>query len=447
MQASSPFIIVLALSAGTGLIVLLSARYKMHPFFSLLTACFVTGWLGGLEPEALLTVMKEGFGKIMSSLGFIIAVGTALGMVLQVNGATTAMANAIIRRVGNKRSILAMSLTGFIVGLPIFCDSGYVVLNGLNQSMTRKTGMGVAAMSTAMATGLYVVHCFIPPHPGITAAVGTLNASFGKIIVYGFLVAVPVMLTGYYWAVRAGKKIPQTDTAADTVMEQATGNKPLPRALPAFIPVIVPVLLIALRALAAGFSFWGNEIIEQLLVIGDPAVALVIGLILALCISPKWKPGELGKLIHHGLEKAGGILVIIGAGGAFGMVINALKIQDYLAKTEGLHALGLFFPFLVAVILKTAQGSSTVAVLTAASIVLPFLPGLHLDGENGRVIAVLAMGAGSMAVSHVNDAYFWVITNFSGQELKQVLRVYSMATVFMAVVGILSVYLLSLMIL
>lgn len=444
---SSPFTVILALAAGICLIVLLSTRYKMHPFFSLLIACFVTGGLGGLEPDTLLVVMKEGFGKIMSSLGFIIAVGTALGMVLQVNGATTAMANAIIKWVGNKRSIFAMSLTGFIVGLPIFCDSGYVVLNGLNQSMIRKTGIAAAAMSTAMATGLYAVHCFIPPHPGITAAAGTINADFGKVIVYGFLVAVPVMLTGYYWAVRAGRKIPLTKAVKESAGEQATGHRQLPSTVTAFIPVIVPVLLIALKGVAAAFSFWKYTTIERILIIGDPAVALVAGLILALCIPRKWEPGELGRLIHHGLEKAGGILVIIGAGGAFGMVINALKIQEYLAEAEGLHALGLFFPFLVAVILKTAQGSSTVAVLTAASIVLPFLPGLHLDTENGRVIAVLAMGAGSMAVSHVNDAYFWVITNFSGQELKQVLRVYSIATVFMAVVGILSVYLLSLMIL
>ncbi|WP_262909564.1 GntT/GntP/DsdX family permease [Niabella pedocola] len=147
------------------------------------------------------------------------------------------------------------------------------------------------------------------------------------------------------------------------------------------------------------------------------------------------------------MEKAGGILVIIGAGGAFGMVINALKLQDHLASIQGVKALGIFFPFLVALILKTAQGSSTVAVLTAASIVLPFLPGLGLDTENGRVLAVLAMGAGSMAVSHVNDAYFWVITNFSGQELKQVLKVYSMATIWMALTGMLAVYILSLIML
>ncbi|WP_018628852.1 GntP family permease [Niabella aurantiaca] len=444
MLASPVFMISLALVTGIGLIILLSTRYKIHPFFSLALACFVTGGLGGLDASFILTTMKEGFGKIMSSLGFIIALGTALGMVLQANGATTAMANALIRCVGGKRAAFAMSLTGFIVGLPIFCDSGYVVLNGLNQSMIRRTGVATAIMSTAMATGLYAVHCLIPPHPGITAAVGTLNADLGRVILYGLLVAVPAMLAGYCWAVWKGRGFPETDAGQDPAVSQPDGIAPLPGAGISFIPVVVPVVLIALRALVPQPD---NAVFGALLMTGDPSIALAIGLVLAWCIPKKWEKNEAGRLMHHGLEKAGGILVIIGAGGAFGMIIHALKLQDHLADIQGVKALGVFFPFLVAVILKTAQGSSTVAVLTAASIVLPFLPGLGLDTENGRVIAVLAMGAGSMALSHVNDAYFWVVTNFSGQELKPVLQVYSLATVWMAGTAMLAVYLLSLIIL
>ncbi|MCF3108805.1 GntP family permease [Niabella sp. CC-SYL272] len=444
MLASPVFFIVLALLIGIGLIILLTTRYKVHPFFSLCLACFVTGGLGGLDVLSILSVMKEGFGKIMSSLGFIIVLGTALGMVLQANGATTAMANAIIRWVGVRRSAFALSLTGFVVGLPIFCDSGYVVLNGLNQSMIRRTGMATAIMSTAMATGLYAVHCLIPPHPGITAAVGTVHAEIGRVILLGLLTAVPAMLTGYYWAVWKGRKYPEALGAGDPGAPLPDTGRPLPATLSAFIPVVVPVLLIACRAL---IPVPESRVLQSALITGEPAVALAVGLVLALCIPHKWEKGAPGRLMHHGLEKAGGILVIIGAGGAFGMVINALKLQDHLAAMQGVKALGVFFPFLVALILKTAQGSSTVAVLTAASIVLPFLPGLGLNTENGRVLAVLAMGAGSMAISHVNDAYFWVITNFSGQELKPVLQVYSMATIWMALTGMVAVYILSLIML
>jgi GntP family gluconate:H+ symporter len=297
-----------------------------------------------------------------------------------------------------------------------------------------------------MAAGLYAVHCFIPPHPGVTAATGTLGADVGRVILYGLIVAVPAMLAGYFWATWKGKKFPEV--AGD---EEDSGtsvrNENLPGALVSFIPVVVPILLIAVRAVLSNLPSVKDTWMAPVLITGDPSIALIIGLILALCIPKRWEKNELGKLMHQGIEKAGGILIIIGAGSAFGAVISALKIQDYLAEMEGLNTLGIFFPFLIALILKTAQGSSTVAIITAASIVLPFLPGLQLDTANGRIIAVLAMCAGSMAISHVNDAYFWVITNFSNQALKPMLRVYSLATICMAVTGILAVYILSLFIL
>ena len=446
MLASSGFLIALALVAGIGLIIFLSTRYRVHPFFSLSLACFLTGILGGMDVAAVLSSMKEGFGKIMSSLGYIIIVGTALGMVLQASGATTAMANAIIKWVGERRSVLAMSLTGFVVGLPIFCDSGYIVLNGLSKSMVRKTGVSVVVMSTVVATALYSVHCLVPPHPGITAATGNMQADLGKTILWGSLVAIPAMLTGYIWALMRGRKLAGC-LPVETIELEEESKKYLPPASRAFIPVIVPILLIAVRAIlqslypdtAAAMAHW--------LIIGDPALALTIGLGLALCIPIQWQQHELRQIIQKGMEKAGDILIIIGAGGAFGAIISGLSIQSYLANAEGLKVLGLLFPFIVAMILKTAQGSSTVAVITAASIVYPFLHGLQLDSENGRVLAVLAMGAGSMAASHVNDSYFWVITNFSGQQLKPMLHVFTVATLLMGMASMLCIYLLSLLIL
>lgn len=446
MPAPSFLTISIALIAGILLIILLSTRFKMHPFFSLSVAYFVTGGIGGLDVLAILTTMKEGFGKIMSSLGFIITIGTALGIVLQNNGATAAMANAILKLVGNKRSVFAISLTGFIVGLPIFCDSGYIVLNGLNKSLIRKTQTPTIIMSTALATSLYSVHCFIPPHPGITSATGTLNADFGRVIFYGFLVAIPAMLTGYWWAVWKGRSFPEVITGEENEPD-ATAAAKLPGTITSFVPVIVPIILIALKAILASLPGSGKPVPPVISLLGDPGIALSAGLILALCIPKKWNKNELNKLMHHGIEKAGGILIIIGAGSAFGAIIAALNLQQYLSSFTMLNALGVFFPFLIAAILKTAQGSSTVAVITTASIVLPFLSGLGLDSENGRIIAVLAMGAGSMVASHVNDSYFWVIANFSNPGLKPMLRVFSVATLLMGIAGVLSVYILSLIIL
>lgn len=442
----SVYTVSFALLLGIALIIFLSTRLKLHPFFSLFIACFVTGSIGGLDIAAILTTMKDGFGRIMSALGFIIVLGTVLGMVLQASGATTVMANTIIGWVGKKRPALANSLTGFVVGLPIFCDSGYVVLSGLNKSMIRETALPAVMLSTALATGLYAVHCFIPPHPGVTSATGTLNAHFGLVILYGLMVAVPAMLAGYYWAVKKGRRYKNAMMSDDGsfIMEN---KKELPGTIPSFMPVVVPILLISVKDILGGFSFAQTAMLKPILIIGEPAIALAIGLALALLLLKKKQKGQLQKIFHDGIEKAGGILIIIGAGSAFGAVIGALKIQEYLADMEGLSTLGLFFPFLLTVILKTAQGSSTVAIITAASIVLPFLPALQLDSENGRILAVLAMGAGSMAVSHVNDAYFWVISNFSDIELKQMFRVYSLATVWMALTGMAGVYILSLFIL
>ncbi len=447
MLTSSLGSVLFALLLGILIIIILSTRYKMHPFFSLSIACIITGLLGGLSFTEILLTMKEGFGKIMSSLAFIIVIGTALGMTLQASGATFVMSETILKFVGARRSVLATSVTGFVVGVPIFCDSGYIVLNGLNKSMIKRTGIAAIIMSTALATGLYAIHCMIPPHPGATSAAGTINASYGIVILYGIIVAFPAMLAGYFWAVFYGKKMnePKNET---TDKDDVELNEKLPGIFASFLPVVLPILLIALRAVFASESSpVSNNFLNKFLVIGDPSIALTIGLILALLIIKNKQKAGLQSLMTTAIEKAGGILIIIGAGAAFGAIINALKIHELISNTDFLSTLGLLYPFLIAFILKTAQGSSTVAVLTAASIVLPFLPVLNLDTENGRVLAVLAMGAGSMGVSHVNDSYFWVIANFSKLKLKPMLKVFTVATFWMSVVAMLFVYLLSLILL
>lgn len=448
MFFSPLFSVSMALLTGIVIIIILSTKYKVHPFFSLSLACLVTGFIGGLPFSEMLVVMKEGFGKIMSSLAFIIALGTALGMVLQASGATQVMSEAILKLVGKKRSVLATSVTGFVVGVPIFCDSGYIVLNGLNKSMIKNTGIATVIMSTALATGLYAIHCLVPPHPGATSATGTLDASYGMVILYGIIVGIPTMLAGYFSALFFGRKYKHSgDTNNFSEENKTEQSSQLPGTFASFLPVILPILLIALRAVFADDVSENNMFLRELLILGDPSVALATGLLAALLLMRNRREAKLSALMNNAIEKAGGILIIIGAGAAFGAIINALKMHELISNAEVLSAAGLFFPFIIAFILKTAQGSSTVAILTAASIVLPFLPQLNLDSENGRVLAVLAMGAGSMGVSHVNDSYFWVIANFSGIEMKPMLKVFTVATFWMAVVAMLFVYLLSLIIL
>ena len=433
--------VLLCLAAGISLIVLLTIRYRVHAFFALLLACLTVGLGVRLPVLDTIAAARDGFGSVMKSLGLIIVLGTTLGVLLEYTGSTKVMASFILKRVGDRRAALAINLAGFVVGLPIFCDSGYIVLSGLNQSLARRTGIPIAAMAISLGTGLYSVHCLIPPHPGATAAASVIGVDFGKLILMGIVVAIPATMVGYFWANFAGRKVPVT-VAKEEIMVEETSRPP--SVIKAFLPVVVPIVLIAVKSfltikLSAVKGWW----FSALLSLGDPVIALSIGVLLAFNCHRSWNKQTVGHLLQEAAEKAGGILVIIGAGGAFGAVLAATDIGGHFSQTSALDGLGILFPFLITSVLKTAQGSSTVAIITAASIVQPLLPALGLATEKGQLFVVLAMGAGSMMISHVNDAFFWVIAKFSGLEMKTMLKVYSVASVLMGLVSLLMVCLLS----
>ncbi|MBW7891860.1 MAG: GntP family permease [Chitinophagaceae bacterium] len=441
---SSDFLYILFfLLTGIGVIILLTVKWKIHAFFALFIACLVVGTGVQIPFGELLTIMKDGFGQIMKSLGFLIVLGTALGVLLEHTGSTHVMATTILKKTGDKKAPLAMNITGFLVGLPIFCDSGYIVLSGLNQNLARRTRIAMPVMAASLAAGLYAVHCLIPPHPGAAAAAGIINVDLGKLILAGIAVAIPTSAVGYLWAKYAGKKLPSSLLPAH---EKPVQPAKLPSAVQSFLPVIVPILLIALGSFS---TIESNELMIWRLfkILGDPVVALFVGVLLVLIPIPSWKGNAVGKVLTEGVEKAGSILVIIGAGGAFGAVLAATKIGVHMSETLPLSGMGIFFPFLLTSLLKTAQGSSTVAIITAASIIQPLLPALGLDSSTGQLLCVLSMGAGSMMISHANDAYFWVISQFSGIDMKTMLRVYSLSTIWMGLTALTAVYLLTLFLL
>jgi gluconate:H+ symporter, GntP family len=438
---------LIVLFVGIGLIVLLTARFRIHAFFALIAACMAVGLGNQLPVPEVITAVKDGFGDIMKSLGILIVLGTTLGVVLEHTGSTAVMANYILGKVNRKYSGLAMAVTGFIVGLPIFCDSGFIVLSGLNKSLAKKTNISPVTMSVSLASGLYSIHCLIPPHPGAAAAAGLMTVDFGRLILIGILVAIPGMLTGYLWASYAGKK--HLYNYGEDPEEAGTQSVDQPSVIKSFLPIVVPIALIALKSFlligsnAASLAGWK----KALSIIGDPVSALTIGVLLAFYSGRSWKKDTISRLLHDAVEKAGGILVIIGAGGAFGAVLQATKIGEHFNSTLPLAGLGILFPFLLTSILKTALGSSTVAIITAASIVFPLLGALGLNNENGWLLCALSMGAGSMMISHANDAYFWVISKFSEIEMKTMLKVYTMATILMGLVSFAFVYMLSLILL
>ena len=430
---------LLAMLSGIAFILLSTLRWRIHAFYGLLGACLVTGLCAGMPLVTALDTAKEGFGRIIRSLCFIIVLGTTLGVLLEQNGSTAIMARIILQKTGREKPARAMGLVGLLVGLPIFCDSGFIVLSGLARQLSRRTGVALLPIVSSLAVGLYSVHCLLPPHPGASAAAGALGVDMGKLILYGLLVAIPAMLAGLVWTRFASKG---RDGAAPSFAAAADEESSLP-AWQAFAPVAVPILLIALRAVlvpAGGVLPDWKKILQAA---GDPAVALGIGILFALIPYRKTSVQSPKQVVRESVEKAGAILVIIGAGGAFGAILTQLHPEKYFTNMAFMLRMGIIFPFLLAFVLKTAQGSSTVAIITAASLVQPLLPALGLDSSAGRLLATLSMGAGSMAISHANDAYFWVIVKFSGLELDRVLRVYSLATLWMGCTALGVVYLLS----
>lgn len=426
--------VLISLCAGILLIVLLTARYRVHAFFALFISCFVVGLGVQLPVAEIIVAVKEGFGNIMKSIGLIIVFGTTLGVLLEHTGSTRVMADFILKKTGEHRAPLAMNLTGLLVGLPIFCDSGYVVLSGLNKSIAQRTGIPMGIMAVSLATGLYSIHCLIPPHPGAAAAAGIMGVDFGKLILMGAGIAIPAALCGYGWANYAGKKNPVIIREDSAVIPDGLL---LPSASKAFFPVLIPVILIAFRS-SLSMESSGTGWRSLFFTLGDPVVALAIGILLALAAKPaksSWKKTELSSLLQDSAEKAGGILVIIGAGGAFGAVLAATHLGEQMSVSMPLGQLGIFFPFLLTFVLKTAQGSSTVAIITAASIIHPLLPALGLNTANGQLFCVLSMGAGSMMISHANDAYFWVVAKFSGLDMRTILRLYTVGSVIMGMVS------------
>lgn len=425
---------------GLFLIILLTVKYRLSPFFALCIAAVVVGLGVQLPADAIITAMKTGFGNTMQSLGLLIVLGTTLGALLEHTKSTTVMAQYILKLVGEKNAAFAMSITGFLVGLPFFCDSGYIVLSGLNNTLARKTGIPMIVLAVCLSTGLFAVHALVPPHPGITAAALLLQVDLGKLLWTGILVAIPAMLTGYFWAIYAGKKISvqaitPLDKEATEIIQQCPG------VISAFLPVILPIILIAAKSVLNS-QIPPTHFLHSWLVLGDPVAALTIGVLLALNSIRKYNSNGLQLVLQHAVEKAGNILMITAAGGAFGAVLTATNIGQYAGQLPLKH-LGILFPFLIAVILKTAQGSTTVAVITTTSIVLPFLTVLGLATPNGTIMSVLAMGAGSMIVSHPNDSYFWVVAKFSSVEMKPMLHVFTIATFFMGLMAFGMIYILT----
>ncbi len=449
-------VLVLILIAVITFIVLSTAKFKLHPFLVLIIASFIAAFAYGLPSDQIVKIITGGFGGILGYIGLVITIGTIIGVILEKSGAAITMADAVIKLFGERFPTLTMAIIGYIVSIPVFCDSGFVILNSLKESMAERLKTSSVAMSVALAAGLYATHTFVPPTPGPIAAAGNLGlqSNLGLVIAVGLGVSAIATLAGMLWANRFKNTQPDIPASPDKTQQSWQALKDsyneLPSATMAFAPIFVPIALICLASIAQlPFHLFGqSNIFEIINFFGQPVSALLIGLLLsAKLLSGDNKVEQFSQRIGEGLVSCAPILLITGAGGAFGAVLKATELGGYLGETLSTLGVGIFMPFIVAAALKSAQGSSTVAIVTTSALVAPMLAQLGLDSEMGRVLTVMAIGAGAMTVSHANDSFFWVVSQFSRMSVELAYRTQTIATLVQGVTAMTLVYILSLIVL
>lgn len=446
MVLEGPILLVILLVA-IGFIIYATAKLKLHPFLALIVAAYGIGLAVRMPVGNIAGTITQGFGNLMTSIGLVIVFGTIIGVFLERSGAALRMAEVVLKVVGEKRPVLAMSIIGYITSIPVFCDSGFVILSSLGKSLARKSKVSMAAISVALATGLYATHVMVPPTPGPLAGAANLGVTnLGLVILMGLVVAIPPTIAGYFYAMRFKNLPVEGSEKAQSYDELRKQFKEIPGAFRSFAPLILPILLIAVNSIANFPSkpFGDGAARTWLTFIGTPVTALLIGTGLCLLLVRKLSEEVLSTWVSQALKDASVILIVTGAGGSLGRMLSQTPITKYLGDYLAQYNLGIFLPFVIAAAIKTAQGSSTVAIVTTSALLNPLLPAMGLGAEMARILVVMAVGAGSMVVSHANDSYFWVVTQFSGIDVSTGYKTQTMATLIQGIVAIAWIGILSL---
>lgn len=426
-----PFVIVFILAIIA--MILMISKFKIHPFLSIMLVSMVLGLIGGIPwinttdadgntINGIATVIGSGFSGTFTSIGIVIIFGAMIGSFLEVTGAALKLADMVVKLVGPKHPELAIELMGWVVSIPVFCDSGFVVLNPIRKAMVKRTGASSVAMTMCLSAGLYASHVFIPPTPGPIAAANTLGVGEHLLMVMGFgaLVSIPALIGAYFYAKYIGKKVTANDEAdsgeiVQTYEELVASYGKLPGGFMSLAPIIIPIILMAMSNVSSILG-WSGALNTMWAFLGTPIVALAVGVVFGIILMVQSHMTEkLYDLTNDTLKTVGPILFVTAAGGVLGKVISSTSLVSFITDNAStLQTIGIFFPFLLSAILKTAQGSSTVAITTTAGIMAPLMGALGMDTPALATLCVMAIGAGAMTVSHANDSYFWVVTNFGG---------------------------------
>ena len=447
--------IIIVFTLAIVLLIVSISKWGVHPFLAIMGIALALAIAIGIPLDTIPTTIGKGFSSIFASIGIVIILGTIIGLILEKTGAAIRLADAIVRIIGEKHPQLAIMLIGWLISVPVFCDSGFVIVNPIRKWLARKTNFPSVTLTVALAAGLYVAHVFVPPTPGPIATAGLVGLESNLLLVIGLGVAIsiPPLVAAYFFATFIGKKIKSADELDVESISQAYNEHNLPGTAASVTPILLPIILMAGGSIAS-FAKMEGFAGELLIFLGKPVIALAAGLISALPLLWKSKMGkELYNITQESLKTAGPIIFITAAGSVLGQVIVEAGFVQYIQQNAAsLSSIGLFFPFVVAAIIKTSQGSSTVAMTTTAGIMGLYFSDASLMAALGMTtpidaaLVVMAIGAGAMTVSHANDSYFWVVTNFGGLTPQNGYRTQTLVTLIMGITSIITLFAISLFI-
>ncbi len=447
------FPLIIAFVLAIVVMIVAISKYKIHPFLSIMSVSLILALIAGIPLGDIAGVIGAGFSGTFSSIGIVIILGALIGTVLEKTGAALKLADMVVKLVGQKNPELAIELMGWVVSIPVFCDSGFVILDPIRRAMVRRTRTSSVAMTVALSAGLYISHVFIPPTPGPIAAASTLGIGDNLLLVMGMgvLASILPLIAGLLFAKYIGKSVKSADETGDsaetakTYEELVASFGKLPGGFDALAPIVVPIVLMALGSIAS-MAGWTGIAFDLFNFLGKPIIALAVGTIFAVIqLAATKKLGEFYDLTNETLKVTGPILFVTAAGGVLGKVIATSDMVNFITEhATVLGSVGIFFPFLLAAILKSAQGSSTVAITTTAGIVAPLLGAIGMSTPAEIALVVMAIGAGAMTVSHANDSYFWVVTNFGQMTPEQGYKTQTMLTLVLGLASMIGIFILSL---
>jgi GntP family gluconate:H+ symporter len=441
--------LLLTAAAGIALLLLLIIKFRVHAFLALIIVSFFTAVVTGISPGQIVGQMTTGFGNTLATVALLVGLGAMLGRLIETSGGAQVLTDKLVDRFGEKRAPLALSIASLLMGFPIFFDAGLVVMLPIIFAVGRRIGGSLLRYAFPAAVAFSVMHIYVPPHPGPVTATGILGADLGLVLLFGLIVALPTWyLTGYLYGTWLGKKydvaIPALLAGGPNKDEDADEFRSNPGLGTIVFLLVLPLVLIlmntGLNALAtAGVVSLDMGWVQVLRMLGETPIALTITVLAAIALLG-WKPKKRGTLIETITDSALGpvcsLILITGAGGMFGYVLRQSGIGTAIA--DSLNALGLpviIAGFIIAAIVRVAQGSATVALTTAAALVTGVVAADPTLNPVELAAIVLALAAGSVFAGHVNDSGFWLISRFFGMSTTMTLRTWTVGQALVGVVG------------